>query len=56
VTFDNYSTRYRPELDLVLNVVSFDVRGGEKVDLYCVFLFVSIQPFCILFFVRDNLA
>jgi len=34
MTFNSYSTRYRPGLDLVLNDVSIDIKTGEKVDLY----------------------
>ena len=37
MTFNDYATRYRPGLDLVLNDVSIDVSAGEKV---CVFSFV----------------
>ncbi|KAG0040539.1 hypothetical protein BGZ83_002504, partial [Gryganskiella cystojenkinii] len=33
IVFDNYSTRYREGLDLVLKGVSFAVRGGEKVAI-----------------------
>ncbi|KAI5791332.1 P-loop containing nucleoside triphosphate hydrolase protein [Pyronema domesticum] len=33
VTFTNYSTRYRPDLDLVLKGVSFSVSPGEKVGI-----------------------
>jgi len=38
VTFNNYATRYRPGLDLVLSDLSVDIRGGEKVDLNYAFL------------------
>ena len=31
VQFDNYSTRYRPGLDLVLSHISCQVNSGEKV-------------------------
>ena len=31
IRFDDYSTRYRPELDLVVKNVSVNIRGGEKV-------------------------
>ena len=31
VSVDNYSTRYRPGLELVLNQISFGVNPGEKV-------------------------
>ena len=31
IEFKNYSTRYRPGLDLVLTDISFTVRPGEKV-------------------------
>jgi ABC-type multidrug transport system fused ATPase/permease subunit len=33
VVFKNYSTRYRPDLDLVLKNVTFDVQPGEKVGI-----------------------
>jgi len=33
VEFRNYSTRYRPELDLVVKNISFTVEGGEKVGI-----------------------
>ncbi|KAJ1562778.1 hypothetical protein HK096_003457 [Nowakowskiella sp. JEL0078] len=33
VSFKNYSTKYRSELDLVLKNVSFDVRPGEKIGI-----------------------
>jgi len=49
VTFNNYATRYRPELDLVLNDVSVDIRGGEKVHLYSLFPFLY-APFNIPLF------
>ena len=29
----DYSTRYRPGLDLVLKGISCDISGGEKVNL-----------------------
>lgn len=38
VTFENYSTRYRPELELVLNDVTFQVKSSEKVCLFVMFL------------------
>ena len=38
VTFNGYATRYRPGLDLVLNDVSVDIKGGEKVDVYSLLL------------------
>ena len=31
IRFDDYSTRYRAELDLVVKNISFNIRGGEKV-------------------------
>ena len=34
MTFNKYSTRYRPGLDLVLNDVSIDINGGEKVYVF----------------------
>ena len=49
VTFNNYATRYRPELDLVLNDVSVDIRGREKVHLYSVFDFFLIAAFIFVF-------
>ncbi|XP_059139698.1 multidrug resistance-associated protein 1-like isoform X2 [Physella acuta] len=33
IKFENYSTRYRPQLDLVLKKVSFTVNSGEKVGI-----------------------
>ncbi|KAF0698943.1 Aste57867_10465 [Aphanomyces stellatus] len=33
VAFNGYSMRYRPELELVLDDVSFAVRGGERVGI-----------------------
>ncbi|KAF9962170.1 Multidrug resistance-associated protein 1 [Mortierella alpina] len=33
IVFDNYSTRYREGLDLVLRNVSFQVQAGEKVGI-----------------------
>ena len=33
VTFDNYSTRYRPGLELVLRGISCTVNAGEKVGM-----------------------
>lgn len=33
VTFTDYSTRYRPDLDLVLKHVSFDIKPLEKVGI-----------------------
>ncbi|GAB6030102.1 Multidrug resistance-associated protein 1 [Chamberlinius hualienensis] len=33
MAFNNYSTRYRPGLDLVLKKVSFNIRDGEKVGI-----------------------
>lgn len=33
VEFDNYTTRYRPDLDPVLRSVSFSVQPGEKVGI-----------------------
>ena len=34
VDFLRYSTRYRPELPLVLQDVSFDIKSGEKVSVF----------------------
>ena len=36
ITFDKYSTRYRPGLDLVLQDIDLDVKAGEKVKLFIV--------------------
>lgn len=33
LTFKDYSVRYRPGLDLVLDRVNFTVNGGEKVGI-----------------------
>ncbi|KAK9886056.1 hypothetical protein WA026_014839 [Henosepilachna vigintioctopunctata] len=33
VVFKNFSVKYRPELDLVLKEISFNIRGGEKVGI-----------------------
>uniref|UniRef100_A0A2C9KB02 ABC-type glutathione-S-conjugate transporter n=1 Tax=Biomphalaria glabrata TaxID=6526 RepID=A0A2C9KB02_BIOGL len=33
IVFDNYSTRYRAQLDLVLKNVSFTVKAGEKIGI-----------------------
>ena len=33
IQFDNYSTRYREGLDLVLKDISFDVDGGKRVGI-----------------------
>ncbi|KAI1287040.1 Multidrug resistance-associated protein 1 [Halotydeus destructor] len=33
VTFNSYSAKYRPELDLVLKDVDFQVNGGQKVGI-----------------------
>ncbi|XP_076451201.1 multidrug resistance-associated protein 1-like [Babylonia areolata] len=33
IIFTNYSTRYRPGLDLVLKGVNINIRGGEKVGI-----------------------
>ena len=33
ITFDNYSTRYRSGLDLVLNNLTCDIHGGEKIGI-----------------------
>ncbi|XP_046325609.2 multidrug resistance-associated protein 1-like [Haliotis rufescens] len=33
VTFDSYSTRYRPGMDLILKDISFTVNPGEKVGI-----------------------
>ena len=39
IEFDDYSTRYRPELDLVVRNITVDIRGGEKVNSI-------VQHFC----------
>ena len=36
VTFNDYSTRYRPGLDLVIRGITCDISGGEKVCMMCV--------------------
>lgn len=33
ITFDNFSTRYRPELELVLKKFNLDINSAEKVGL-----------------------
>ncbi|KAJ8094347.1 hypothetical protein PM082_010781 [Marasmius tenuissimus] len=33
IEFDNYSTKYRPELDLVLRNLTFKIKGGERVGI-----------------------
>ncbi|KAL0574610.1 hypothetical protein V5O48_007360 [Marasmius crinis-equi] len=33
IIFDNYSTKYRPELDLVLRNLSFTIKGGERIGI-----------------------
>lgn len=33
IKFEAYSTKYRPELDLVLKSISFSVRAGEKIGI-----------------------
>ena len=33
VAYENYSTRYREGLDLVLRGITVDVKAGEKVSL-----------------------
>jgi len=43
VTFNNYATRYRPGLDLVLNDFSIDISPGEKVCKYS-FLQICVTP------------
>ena len=41
IKFENYSTKYRPDLELVLNSISFIIREGEKVGIVgrCVLIF-----------------
>ena len=34
VEFQDYSTRYRPGLDLVLKDITCSIKSGEKVSLY----------------------
>ena len=43
VQFDHYSTRYRPGMDLVLNNISCDIPGGQKVSIFF-FLSLSFSP------------
>ena len=38
VKFDQYSTRYREGLDLVLRNISVEIPGGTKVGLYLITL------------------
>jgi ATP-binding cassette subfamily C (CFTR/MRP) protein 1 len=33
VTFDNYAMRYRPGLDLVVQNICCNIKGGEKVGI-----------------------
>ncbi|KAF9269001.1 multidrug resistance-associated ABC transporter [Marasmius fiardii PR-910] len=33
IVFNNYSTKYRPELDLVLRNLSFTIKGGERLGI-----------------------
>ncbi|XP_076820993.1 multidrug resistance-associated protein 1-like isoform X2 [Clavelina lepadiformis] len=33
IKFENYSTKYRPELDLVVKDISIDIKGGEKIGI-----------------------
>ena len=33
ITFDNYSTRYRPGLEFVLRNIDFNVKSGEKIGV-----------------------
>lgn len=33
VQFKDYAVRYRPELDLVLKGINFNIRGGEKIGI-----------------------
>jgi len=56
VTFDKYSTRYRPGLDLVLQDIDLDVKAGKKVRncrttclcsaLLIIILFLLLQQGC----------
>ena len=32
--FENYSTRYRPGLELVLHNVNFEIMAGERVSCF----------------------
>ena len=42
IKFNSYATRFRSGLDLVLDDISFDIRGGEKVCVCsCFVLFVA---------------
>ena len=33
ITFDNYSTRYRPDTDIVLKNLNFEIMPGEKIGI-----------------------
>ena len=54
VQFDRYATRYRPGMDLVLNNISCDIPGGQKVSIFFFlslsFLLFSSLSFLPLFF------
>ena len=39
LAFDNYATRYREGLDLVLRGINADIKGGEKVNMLFKFKF-----------------
>lgn len=51
VEFDNYATRYRPGLDLVLKGITISINEGEKVYNICKFISRKI----ILYFFRLEL-
>lgn len=34
ISFIDYSTRYRKDLDLVVKNISIEIQGGEKVLIY----------------------
>ena len=38
ISFNGYSTRYRPGLDLVLQDISINIKGREKVPFHSVWL------------------
>ena len=40
VSFENYSTRYREGLDLILKNISFTTKAGEKVRYYFFIVFI----------------
>ena len=42
VSFSDYSTKYRPELDNVLTDFSLEIAAGEKVRLYYTVLYCTV--------------